>query len=178
MQKIYEKVSLRDFSERDIENKIEWINNPANNTYLHYEIPLNYDKTLQWFLNKDNSKRVDCIIEYEGEPVGVIGLLAIDNQNSKAEYYITVGNEKYKNRGIATKASFLLLEYAFNDLFLNKVYLNVDADNEIACKLYEKIGFLCEGVFCEDMKRNDYYIDRKRYSFLRKNWNDGWRTND
>lgn len=178
MYKIFEGVSLRDFTKEDINFKIEWINNPSNNTYLHYDLPLEYEKTLQWFVNKDNSKRMDCIIEYENEPVGVIGLLAIDTNNSKAEYYITIGSESHKHKGVATKASLLLLEYAFNDLSLNKVYLNVDADNEIACNLYEKLGFACEGIFIEDLKRNGSFIDRKRYSILRKKWNDEWRLNE
>lgn len=175
MQKKVDLVSLRDFTEDDINLKIEWINNPNNNQYLHYDIPLEYDKTLNWFQQKDNAHRVDCIIEYNGVPIGVIGLLAIDNINCKAEYYITIGNTSYQNKGIATKATMLILEYAFLDLNLNKVYLTVDADNVKACKLYERVGMTCEGIFREDLLRHGQLIDRRRYAILKNTWDLGWR---
>ena len=175
MQKTVDLVSLRDFTEEDIRLKVEWINNPNNNQYLHYDIPIQYEKTLRWFYQKDNAHRADCTIEYDGIPVGVIGLLAIDDTNKKAEYYITVGDTSYQRRGIATKATMLILEYAFIDLNLNKVYLTVDADNEKACKLYEKVGMTCEGLFQEDLSRRGELIDRKRYAILKRDWNCGWR---
>lgn len=175
MKKSVDLVSLRDFNEDDIRLKIEWINNPNNNQYLHYDIPIEYEKTLCWFREKDNAHRIDCIIEYDGIPVGVIGLLSIDSVSRKAEYYITVGNTAYKRKGIATKATLLILEYAFEDLVLNKVYLTVDADNEIACRLYEKVGMSCEGLFREDLLHQGKLIDRKRYAILKRDWNCRWR---
>lgn len=64
-------ILIRDFKENDIKNKIEWINDPRNNTFLHYDIPLNYKDTLNWYKTKDKSKRIDCIIEYDSIPVGL-----------------------------------------------------------------------------------------------------------
>lgn len=173
-----DKITLREFEEKDIELKIKWINDSNNNAYLHYDLPLEYEKTLNWFRNKNNKTRCDCIIEFDGVSVGVIGLLNVDKKNRKAEYYITLGNTDYKRKGISTKASLLLLEYAFGDLCLNKVYLNVDADNIAACQMYEKIGFKCEGYFYEDQERRGRLIDRKRYSFLKNDWNNGWKNNE
>lgn len=164
-------VCVRDFCESDIENKIKWINSSQNNTYLHYDIPLTYNKTLTWFRNKDNESRVDCVIEFDGIPVGLIGLLSIDKINKKAEFYITIGNTAFKRKGIATKATKLLLGYAFGELGLNKVYLNVDSDNNPACMLYEKVGFVCEGIFIQDLNRRGCMIDRKRYAILANTFN-------
>ena len=164
----YKDIVLREFEESDIAKKVEWINNPANNQYLHYDIPLNVDKTLTWFKNKDNSKRVDCIIEYNGTPVGLIGLLQIDKLNKKAEYYITIGETEFKRKGIATKASKAIIDYAFNELKLHKVYLTVDARNDSAIKLYEKVGFKQEGYFVGDLfcEMTQEFIDRERYSIF------------
>ncbi len=159
-------VCVRDFCEQDIENKIKWINNPQNNAYLHYDIPLVYDKTLNWFKNKDNKTRKDCVIEFDGIPVGLIGLLMIDKINQKAEFYITIGDTGFKRKGIAQRATKLLLQYAFGELGLNKVYLNVDGDNTAACMLYEKVGFSCEGVFVQELNRRGCLIDRKRYAIF------------
>lgn len=164
----YEEVTLRDFEEHDIPKKVEWINNPENNKFLHYDLPLSVPRTTEWFLKKDNTKRLDCIIEYNGVPVGVIGLLNIDRYNRKAEYYITIGENSYKQKGIATKASRLLIEYAFNNLKMHKIYLTVDARNENAIGLYKKIGFRQEGYFVDDLFHPacSEYIDRVRFSVL------------
>ena len=166
----FEGVTLRDFTENDINDKIRWINDPENHRYLHYEIPLEYEKTLQWFLSKNNSNRLDLVIQYGSVPVGLIGLLGIDRVNSKAEYYICLGEKRYKGKGIAKIASKMLLDYAFYELELNKVFLNVDAQNMVACHLYEKIGFECEGYFKEDLFHNGALVDRKRYAILAKMW--------
>lgn len=159
-------VSLRDFHETDIKHKVRWINDPKNNRYLHYELPLEYEKTLSWYNNKDNQKRLDLIIEYDGVPIGVIGLLNIDYCNKKAEYYICLGEQQFKGKGIAKIATRLLIEYAFEEMKLHKIYLNVDAMNNQACALYEKVGFVCEGYFKNDMIHNNEYIDRKRYAIF------------
>lgn len=161
-----QEITLRTFNKGDIDKKIEWINDPSNNKFLHYDLPLEYDKTLNWFENKNNDKRLDLVIEFNGVPVGLIGLLDIDKKNQKAEFYITIGEHSYKSKGIGTKATRLLLQYAFGEMNLQKVYLNVDSENIFAIKLYEKIGFSCEGVFVKDLFHNGKFINRKRYAIF------------
>ena len=134
-------VTIRKFEEKDIPNKIKWINDSANNQYLHYDIPLNEVKTRTWFIENQNRKdRYDAVIECDGIPVGIIGLLSIEN--GKAEYYITMGESKYKGKGVAKQASILLLDYGFNVLRLNEIYLYTEVDNIAAQKLFEKCGFV------------------------------------
>ncbi len=161
-------ILIRLFCEEDIENKVKWINDVENNQFLHYDIPLSHEKTLQWYREKNNSNRLDCVIEYDGIPVGLIGLLGIDSVNKKAEFYISMGDIRFKRKGISTVATGLILKYAFNELLLNKVYLNVDSENIAACRLYEKVGFFCEGEFKDDMFFKGRFIDRKRYAILRE----------
>ena len=160
-------VSVRKFEKKDIENKVKWINDERNNEFLHYDIPLCYEKTLRWYENKAEN-RLDCVIEYNGLPVGLIGLISIDNVNMKAEFYISMGCVEYKGRGIATIATRLILKYAFESLNLNKIYLNVDEENKIACHWYEKIGFFKEGVFKEDIFHKGKLINRVRYAIFKK----------
>lgn len=164
-------ITLRKFTAADIPDKVRWINDESNNTYLHYELPLEIEKTQYWFESiKNREDRYDAVIDADGTAVGIIGLLNIDKIHQKAEYYITLGENSYKKKGISYLASNQLLTYAFEILGMNKVYLNVDADNIAACNLYEKIGFQCEGIFKEDMMQRGKLIDRKRYAILRKEW--------
>ncbi len=163
LQLQFDKVVVREFTEDDIPNKIKWINDPENNTYLHYDLPLEYDKTLSWFENKSDN-RFDFVIEYDSFPVGLVGLINIDKISLKSEFYISMGECAYKGKGIATIATKLVLQYAFGVLQLNKVYLNVDEENIAACKLYEKCGFRQEGRFEQDLWHRGKLISRLRYA--------------
>ena len=146
-----DEITIRKFDKEDIENKIRWINNPENNKFLHYYLPLEYDRTLLWFeKNKENKNRYDAVIELNGKPVGIIGLLNIDYRNKKAEYYITIGETEYKGRGIAYKASKEILKYGFKELKLNKIYLYTETENIVAQKLFNKLGMEKEGLLKED----------------------------
>ena len=162
-------VKIRKFSSEDIENKVRWINNPDNNEYLHYNIPLNSKDTLMWYeKNKDNTNRYDMIIEYNKIPVGVIGIINIDKK--KGEYYITLGESKYKRKGISYEATKLILDYAFNELKLEKVWLCVDEKNAAARHLYEKVGFIQEGFLRKDIYFKGEMINRCMYGILRAEW--------
>lgn len=164
-------ITLRKFTSADVFNKVRWINDESNNAYLHYDLPLEVEKTERWFeLVKDRTDRYDAVIDVDDVPVGVIGLLNIDSVNLKAEFYITLGEASYKRKGISYVASRKLLEYAFDTIGVNKVYLNVDAENIAACNLYEKLGFKCEGIFIEDMMHRNKLINRKRYAILQREW--------
>lgn len=162
-------VSLREFSENDIENKVKWINDEKNNKYLHYDIPLSIEKTLMWYKNKAEN-RLDCTIFYNDIPVGLIGLIGIDKTNLKAEFYISMGRDDFKRKGIATSATRLILQYAFENLALNKIFLTVDEENKNACHLYEKIGFRLEGRFVKDIMHCGVLINRLRYAILAENF--------
>lgn len=159
-------IKIRDFTVDDIPNKIRWINNPENNLHLHYDIPLEYEKTLNWFKTKNNNIRIDSVIDVDKTPVGLIGLLNIDKINRKAEFYITMGEVSYKRKGISYIASKALIEYSFEELKLHKVYLTTDYDNIAAQKLFEKVGFKREGVFVDDLFHRGKFINRIRYAII------------
>ena len=165
------EVRIRKFIREDIPFKVEWINNPLNNKYLHYDLPLEVTKTENWFdNNKDRTDRYDATIVVDNIPVGLIGILGIDYKNKKGEYYITLGNRDYLGKGVAKDASRLILEYAFESIGLNKIYLYTEFDNLGAQKLFEKVGFIREGLLKEDMFSKDKYIDRYVYGITKNDF--------
>ena len=125
MDELLKFITIRKFMQNDIENKIRWINNSENNKFLHYDLPLEYNKTLMWFeKNKDNINRYDGIIEYCKTPVGLIGLLNIDYKNKKAEYYITIGESKLqrkRNSVYCSGARKAYAKFAFEDISSAKI---------------------------------------------------------
>lgn len=166
------KVKIRRFEREDIPKKVEWINNSENNQFLHYDIPLSVVGTEKWFdSHRGEENRYDAVIEADGMPVGTIGLINIDRKNNKAEYYIAMGEVAYKGRGVAKEASRLLLQYGFGELGLNRIYLFTETRNVAARKLFEKIGFVREGLIKQDLVSHGKYVDRIAYGLLRRDWN-------
>lgn len=164
-------VTIRKFQRTDIPKKVEWINNPENNQFLHYDLPLTVEKTEKWFASHESdNNRYDAVIEADGIPVGTIGLLSIDRKNSKAEYYIAMGETEYKGKGIAKEASRLILAYGFEKLGLNRIYLFTETENIKAQRLFEKVGFIREGILKQDVFSHGQFVDRIAYGYLREDW--------
>ena len=170
------RVTIRRFCREDIPDKVRWINDPENHRFLHYDLPLTIDKTEQWYgrASKDHS-RYDAVIEADGVPCGLIGLLSIDHKNKKAEFYVTLGEAEYRGRGIACEATVLLLHYAFGTLDLNRIYLYTETENISAQKLFERAGFLREGCLRNDLLFRCAYKDRFIYGICRDDYNKRYR---
>lgn len=165
------KIIVRKFEKTDIPKKVEWINNPVNNQFLHYDIPISVAGTEKWFDSHiDDANRYDAVMEVDGVPVGTIGLLSIDRKNSKAEYYVAMGETAYKGKGVAKEASRMILKYGFEELELNRIYLFTEIDNIAAQKLFEKVGFTREGVIRQDIVSHSKYVDRVAYGYLKEDW--------
>lgn len=165
------EITIRAFEESDIQKKVEWINNPENNAFLHYDIPITVSGTKKWFNSHIGDKnRYDAVILADGTPVGTIGLLNIDYKSMKAEFYIAMGETEYKRKGIAKQAGFLIIKYAFDHYGLNKVYLFTESENIPAQKLFESLGFIKEGYLRQDIISHGIYVDRVAYGLIKEDW--------
>ena len=90
-------------------------------------------------MNLANEKRFAICIKNTDEYVGNIQLLDIDNET--AEFHLFIGEKKYWGKGIGYKASLTLLRYAFYNLNLKNIFLEVHSDNLAAYSIYKKVGF-------------------------------------
>lgn len=164
-------VSIRKFCEKDIPYKVKWINDPQNNKYLHYTLPLCEAGTKEWFdRNKNAENRLDMTILYGSEPVGIIGLLNIDKCQKNAELYITVGEQKYKGIGVAGKAIQRLLQIGFRMLCLQDVYLFTEPGNSAAIRAYEKFGFYKTAEVQMPRQDSNCNVTLYRYEIKKENY--------
>jgi RimJ/RimL family protein N-acetyltransferase len=69
--------------------------------------------------------------------------------------------------GIATESSLCLVDYAFRDLFLNRLEMHVDPENLASHRVAAKLGFRREGIAREVELISDVYRDHVQYSLLR-----------
>lgn len=109
------------------------------------------------------------LIEYKEteQTVGIVSLINIDYKNRSAECIIDIGVKDMWGKGIGSAAISLILEFAFNELNLHRIYLQVFSFNERAIKLYEKMGFIHEGKFRQALYRMGKWHDIAIMSILK-----------
>ena len=147
------------------------------------------DNVIEFFSNNFKEKTLDDVIDFikksnedsknlnlaitddNDEYLGTISLKNIDYKNKNAEYAISLRRTAI-GKGISKKATDLILEKAFKEEKLHKVYLCVASDNIRAIKFYEKYGFIYEGTFKEHIYRNNKYFDLHWYAIKGDNYND------
>lgn len=104
--------------------------------------------------------------------IGYIGISRISFLNSNYELSLSL-DEKYCSKGYGFKSLRLFLEYYFENFDKYSIWLNVNAFNQRAMKLYEKIGFEKISEFLGDfevqrMQKLKRYEETKEY-FEEKN---------
>ena len=163
---------VRKLAENDLLLRVSWMNNEKVYRSMHFDIPVIMENTLKWYHNNLGSdKRADLTFEEDGEIVAFGGLTGINREVDKAELYIFV-NPNAQKGGIGTKATMLLCKYGFEELGLNKIYLETNEDNLAARRVYEKCGFMLEGTLREEYKTaGGFMLSRMYYGLLKSEFN-------
>jgi RimJ/RimL family protein N-acetyltransferase len=104
----------------------------------------------------DSADKAFAIETLDGALVGDCGLRKIDWKSRKAEFFITIGEKQFWDKGLATETLGLVNRLAFNKMNLNRLWLTVLVDNPRAVRCYEKCGFVREGLL-----RQESYVDGK-----------------
>lgn len=167
-------MKIRKISSADLAARVAWMNNPKVYDTMHFEPPISLDNTRKWYeSNINNQSRFDAAFEDAiGQLVAFGGLTRIDSRSRKAELYIFV-NPNMQGKGIGTVATRMLCKYGFELLQLHKIYLYTNASNLGAKRIYEKVGFVLEGVHREENINAQRYEDRLYYGLLAKDF-DAW----
>jgi RimJ/RimL family protein N-acetyltransferase len=102
--------------------------------------------------------------------IGFVALHSIKWNNQAAMLAIGIGEPDYRGRGYGSDALWLILRYAFDELNLYRVGLDVIADNTRAIRSYEKAGFQREGAIREAVARDGKRYDLILMGILREEW--------
>jgi RimJ/RimL family protein N-acetyltransferase len=105
-----------------------------------------------------------------GEMIGTCSLQHIDLRNRHAELGIWLVSEQWHGKGLGTEAVRLLLDYAFEVVRLDKVYLGVYDFNKGGLRAYERAGFRYEGRLRQMIYYDGRYWDEWAMGILRSEW--------
>ena len=104
-----------------------------------------------------NKKEINFAIEIDNGVVGGIGLMHI-TKNHKAEIGYWLG-KKYWGKGIMTEAIKIVLDYAFNQINLKRIYAKVFIKNKPSVRILEKNKFKLEGILKKELSKKDKLFD-------------------
>jgi RimJ/RimL family protein N-acetyltransferase len=156
------KTLVRGLEKSDISKLVLWRNDrELQDMLIGWHFPVTVDQELSWFEKSwsDQRNRRFAIEADTGEYIGNIGLYDIDWVNRFCGFGIFIGDTRYRSGGYASDAGRALLSFAFNDMNLLRVWVEVLATNEPSRRYFERLGFVHEGLLVRQNYKNGNHVD-------------------
>ena len=173
-------VNFRELRLQDVDNMFEIISDlDVANNFIFTRFPFSR-QNLEDFIKDSwgNKQNIHfAIADEQDEYAGTISLKNINYIDRNAEYAIVV-RKKYWGKKFAYEATKHIIDYGFNKLNLNKIYLNVLSSNTRANVFYERFGFVKEAIFKQHMFIAGEYEDLNWYYMLKSNESWGKHLNE
>lgn len=125
-----------------------------------------------WYGSRnDQSDRLDLAVvdKASGRCVGEVVFNEWNESNRSCNFRIMIG-PRGRDRGLGTEATRMFIGYGFEQLGLHRISLDVIEFNPRAKRVYEKVGFVTEGVLREEHRWADKWIDVTIMSVLAHEW--------
>lgn len=134
-----------------------------------------YREQIQGLSSQNNTIELGIRLMSDQRLIGFISLHSIEWNNRSGRLAIGIGEKDCRHIGLGTEAIQLLMKYAFHELNLHRLGLDVISNNPSAIRSYEKAGFVVEGRIRESVLRDGQILDRIYMGLLRSDWevNDG-----
>lgn len=130
------------------------------------------DEVMSFFLNclEDKDRYTFLITAKDGRIIGETVINEIDWDLRSANFRIAIFHQKDCGGGIGTWAVEVTRDFAFGELKLHRLELDVFSYNPRAKKVYEKAGFKVEGVLKDTVLQNGKYHDDILMAILEDEW--------
>ncbi|MER7719985.1 GNAT family protein [Streptomyces flaveolus] len=168
-----EKTVLRPFAEADAERMWEIVNDPE---VVRFTFPPDSELTPErlqgWYGSRGaQPDRLDLAVTdpADGGLLGEVVLYEWDPANRSCTFRTLIG-PRGRGRGVGTEATRLIVGHAFERLGLHRVQLDVYGNNHRALRVYEKAGFVVEGVRREAAWRDGEWVDEVLMAVLDHEW--------
>ena len=149
----------------------------------------NHEEYLRWFSRDYKSKTLESTrhwirsnlerysgnrgfalaLWFERKLAGVIDLHAINWADKRASIGYWLG-ASFQGKVLMTKACKTLVDYAFNELGLNRMEVWCAVENRKSRGIRERLGVSEEGVLRQHELLHDRYVDQVVYAMLAEEW--------
>ncbi|QCJ40990.1 GNAT family N-acetyltransferase [Bacillus sp. S3] len=156
------------YAECHHQQTVEWLNNPVVFKSFGLTKKVTIESHRQW-IKSLNQTLIWAIFDSTNIYCGNI-LLFINPQHYSAFFQLYIGRDDVRGKGIGYSSLAAVVQYAFDCLKLNRIWLQVFPDNIYAIKLYKKIGFVQEGIEKQSNYFEGHFRDQLRFSLLKEDW--------
>ena len=170
-----EKVRLRAFEEDDVKLLWLWGNDWEAGRWMinRYPLPLSDQREAILETRKPNPNLKSFAIEaHDAGLIGWCALCHISWEDRRASLAVFIGDKTRWGEGYGTDATWTLVRFGFDEMNLNRIGLDVHADNTRAIRCYEKLGFVHEGRLRCQAYRDGECVDSIAMSILREEFLD------
>ena len=158
------KIYLRAIEPEDIELLYKW-ENDISIWHLSNTIAPFSKQTLKEYISNAHldiysTKQLRLMLNSTDpiQTVGCIDLFDFDPVNMRAGIGILI-DKNYREKGYASEALSLLIDYAFKILRLHQLYCNITIDNQKSLKLFQKYKFSIIGLKKEWLRNKNKWDD-------------------
>lgn len=141
------EVYIRPITYEDTELIVKWRNQDNVKKYFFYREEFTSDIHEKWMRDKVETGEVVqfvvCLKEND-VPVGSTYLRDIDTYNKTAEYGVFLGEENIRGMGVGKRVLMLTLDYAFNELGLEKIISRAITSNKPSVYSFLNSGFVVD----------------------------------
>lgn len=130
------------------------------------------EEVTSFFLNSlgEEDRYFFLILAPGGDIIGESVLNEIDWELRSANFRIALFHTAERGKGIGTWATEATRDFAFEELKLHRLELDVYSFNPRAEKVYSKAGFQREGILRDAVLDGDQYADDILMSMLEDEW--------
>jgi RimJ/RimL family protein N-acetyltransferase len=171
-----DQVWLRAMERRDLETFARNRNDLEIGYAGGFYFPESMTKLEKWYENLMSEQHgVDgfyftiCRLESD-EIVGFAWLVNLNYKDGNAEFRIFLADTELMGAGLGTDALKSILEFSFNNLPLERIYLHVRTKNKRAIRSYEKAGLIAEGTLRKSVRFGGQLVDTLAMAILREEW--------
>jgi len=171
-----ERLILREFRKSDLEAIHEYGSDPEVSRFMDWgpNTLAQSREVLERFLERQSAApphELNLAVEVaaEGRMIGSVRLDLKDTVNRTADLGYSIHRD-YWGRGLVTEACQELLQIAFGDMRLHRVWATCDARNVGSYRVMEKVGMRREGVLRKGTLRKDGWRDTLLYAILAEEW--------
>lgn len=157
------------YREEHFEKTVAWLNSPEVYKPFGLTNRVTIESHIEWVKSLKNTY-FWAIYEVESQTYCGNLLLTINLANHSAFFQIYLGNTLYRGKKIGESSLIAMINYAFEELDLHRIWLHVFPENKGAIRLYEKLGFVYEGMERESHYNKLIFKNQLRYSILRSEW--------
>ena len=127
----------------DEDRILGWRNSPEVARFMYRDWPISPDEHHAWFAGAlvDTTRAIHRLVVMDDIPAGLSSLTAFDEADRSCEWGGYLAPEIEKGAGIGREVLRSALSMAFDELGLDRVYVEVVVTNTRALALYESVGF-------------------------------------